>query len=200
MKSRSILTSVLFITTFFCQFTAQAQNSYKFSIRALGSNVGEIEVKKTSVNGIDNIEIISNAKANMLVKKIVYVSTVKSTYKDGVLLYSSGRNEENGEVENYCTTKKNGNNYEINADGTNKTLSGDIKYSVASLYYAEPVGLTKIYSEVWGQYIDLKDNGDHSYTMTLPKGNKSYFYYTNGKLTSFSNDSKVGKVKMNRID
>lgn len=199
MKNR-ILTASAFFLLSITSSTIFAQNSFRFSIRALGSKVGEIEVKRTMNNGIENIEIKSSAKANMLVKKIEYNSIMKATYKDGVMLYGSGRNEENGEVENYCTTKKNGTNYEIVADGENRSLSGDIKFSISSLYFNEPKGLTKIYSEVWGQYLDIKDNKDGSYTVILPKGGKTVFYYTDGQMTSFANDSKVGKVKMTRLD
>lgn len=200
MKNSILTASAVFFLCFTGFANIAAQTSYKFSIRALGSNVGEINVKRTVTNGIENIEIKSTAKANMLVKKVDYVSTVKSTYKEGVMLFGSGKNEENGEVENYCTTKKNGSSYEIVADGENRTLSSDIKFSVSSLYFHEPKGLTKIYSEVWGQYLDLKDNGDGSYALTLPKGGKTVFYYKEGEMTYFTNDSKVGKIKMTRLD
>jgi hypothetical protein len=47
--------------------------------------------------------------------------------------------------------------------------------------YAEPSGMTRIFSENFGQYVTINETAPHRYTLELPDGKDNIYTYHNGK-------------------
>ena len=58
----------------------------------------------------------------------------------------------------------------------------EIGYSTARLYFEEPIGISKVYSEAYLEFALLEDEGNHSYKLTLPGNKINHYLYENGKL------------------
>lgn len=176
----------------------QAQQTLRFEIYSLGSKTGTLTAKKEIKNNLEYYIIESQAHANLIVSQVDVKTTLKSTYKDGMLLSSFAKNEKNGEIEQYADTQWKEPEYYITSHTGKNTVKEKIQMSVASLYFTEPKNQERIYSEVWGQFLPLTVK-DNSYTLQLPNGRTTTFIYENGQLQEIHTTTKVGKVKIKRV-
>src|SRR4029079_18149923 len=69
------------------------------------------------------------------------------------------------------------NNYNIQKDGQNLLMDGAINYSVASLYFEEPVFIRKVFSENQLTMLSVHNVSVHCYEIQLPDGKKNYYSY-----------------------
>lgn len=196
---KNIFKSVIAVT--YCLTTllvGQAQQTLRFEIYSLGSKTGTLTAKKEIKNNLEYYTIESHSHANLLVSQVDVKTILRSTYKDGVLLSSFAKNEKNGEIEQYADTQLKEPEYFITTHEGKNTLKEQIKMSVASLYFTEPNNQHRIYSEVWGRFLPLTKK-ENSYTLQLPNGRSTTFFYENGKLIEIHTTTKVGKVKIKRV-
>lgn len=176
----------------------QAQQIIRFEIYSLGTKTGTLTAKKEIKNNLEYYTIESRAHANLLVSQVDVKTILKSTYKDGILLSSFAKNEKNGEIEQYADTQWKEPEYFITTHEGKNTVKEQIKMSVASLYFTEPNNQRHIYSEVWGRFLPLTKK-ENSYTLQLPNGRTTIFFYENGQLKEIHTTTKVGKVKIKRV-
>jgi len=74
-----------------------------------------------------------------------------------------------------------------------------ITYCVVDLYFKEPLGITKVFSNMYAQMVELKRMDDGQYQLITPDNNNSLYSYKNGKLINIEVDTPVGKVISKRI-
>ena len=60
--------------------------------------------------------------------------------------------------------------------------STELLFTTAKLYFHEPVGIQRIYSERFLQYCSLEPKGNHKYKLNLPNGRVNYYTYGDDKL------------------
>ena len=64
----------------------------------------------------------------------------------------------------------------------------DLRFTTAKLYFQEPVGIQKVYSERFLQYCPLEVQGDHKYKLYLPDNKVNYYTYKDKELVEVSID------------
>jgi hypothetical protein len=74
-------------------------------------------------------------------------------------------------------------------------LQEDIDFSIACLYFKEPKGVKRVYSEVWGQFFQVIYRGNAHYTFKIPDGTEATYSYQNGVLEQVVTTSMIGEVK-----
>jgi len=121
------------------------------------------------------------------------------TYKNDELLYSSVTTYVNGAIHSTSKTEKNGAYYTLTKNGHPSKYLNKITFSGALLYYHEPKGLTKIFSEFDNLDKPVKSIGINEYQITNPKnGYLSEYTYKNGILESSTNHHTLLTFKLTK--
>lgn len=143
--------------------------------------IGKIDVSVSKEANTTIYRVNSNTSVSMLFT-INYTSQLEAVYRDGKLLGASSTSFQNGKKKDDSMVAKDGSGYHFRGNGKELHYRAPIYYSVAMLYFQEPVGLDKVYSETHGTFRKLVKSGNHTYKLVLPDGNENYYYYSNAQL------------------
>lgn len=193
---------ILFVL--FLSFTASlsAQTKpVKLEVEFNGGTIGTVTAVKTITGSKEVIDVKTNTNAKILVMAIHVESEInlqkdRAVMKKGIAYRHSNRGAEN--VAGY--TQQLGNRYVTNINHKVDTIyRKEISFCVADLYFKEPVGLTEIYSNMYGSFVKISDTGNHRYKFTTPDGKVNCYTYVNGQLSTIEVELTVGKVLSRRI-
>lgn len=80
-------------------------------------------------------------------------------------------------------THKEQNTYQIIKNSKKeKTVEGDIDYATILLYFKEPIGVDRCFSEQDGSFNSIVSLGNHVYKKINAKNHENVYYYTDGFL------------------
>jgi hypothetical protein len=97
------------------------------------------------------------------------------------MTWSSIYRKMNGNVKADKKTKANGNSYVVYKGSKTETLNNyPIRYNMLSVYVLEPVGISRVYSDNFQQYVDIQQLAEHHYKIKFPDGNWNEYFYANG--------------------
>jgi len=117
--------------------------------------------------------------------KVTVKSIEEAIFQNGILVYSSLCRIVNGDEKINRRMQATGITYKLTSKDKITTLpSYPINYSVLSLYYQEPVNVSKIYSDNFQQYVNIKKVATDKYQVIFPNGNINYYTYKNGICTN----------------
>lgn len=163
---------------FLCSFSQEKKLQY--NIKRNGDVVGSIRFVQSitgnrtvlSLESEVNTRFIFNFKAN---------TKEEAIYDNGILTWSSIFRKLNGNVKSDKKTKAMGNAYTVYKGTKTETVNNyPIRYNMLSVYIAEPVNISKVYSDNFQQQIDIQKVADHHYKIKFPDGNYNEYFYTNG--------------------
>ncbi|MES2381781.1 MAG: DUF6134 family protein [Bacteroidota bacterium] len=189
-------TFLLLLTTLLFAQTSQM----KFEVNFNGMNIGSITATKTILGKKETIDVKTNTDASILVMSIHVESEInlhkeQAVLKNGIAYRHSNRGTEN--IIGY--TQKLGNKYVSNINHKVDTIyKPAITFTVADLYFTEPIGLTEIYSNMYGSFVKISDLGNHKYKFTTPDGKVNAYTYINGQLSIIEVELSIGKVVSKR--
>ncbi|MFT3948430.1 MAG: hypothetical protein QM763_15785 [Agriterribacter sp.] len=121
----------------------------------------------------------SSAKFSVIIDVSVY-SKLQSSFRNGILEDGKLIRLVNGKTKADRHIRWSKDQYLINSDGKPAFIKSSIHFSTACLMYAEPSGMTYIFSENFGKYVEVNETRPHTYVLRLPDGNNIYTY-KNGK-------------------
>jgi len=146
--------------------------------------LGEIIVMH--IESKENQTLKINAVGNIsfhLFKLINLNYELNTVFKAGELYYSSVIIYINGKEHSRTMTEQKGEHYTISKDAKSTLYLKNIIYSGSLLYFKEPVGILKIFSEFDGFEKQVKKSGVHHYQVINAKnGQISEYYYNEGIL------------------
>jgi len=177
-----------------CGSMAAFSQERLFDVIRNNDNVGML--KASSTNTAMGLLLYIESKVKVwAVINIKVNSNQSSLYKDGILKKAAVLRTVNGSTKvnnnilwrpvGYICMKK---------DGDTVTHKEDIRFSIASLYFTEPVNIAKVYSETALAFVPLKKTAVHTYEVSLPDGNKNYYTYENGLCTHVKAETDHGIV------
>lgn len=138
-------------------------------------------VKRTVSENQTYYEIESKVTFRILFSFTVdYEST--SEYKYGQLIKEYTNNQLNGSSQKKSTIWFDGSKYTLDLDGSRMEVNEKITYSIATIYFREPVKNQKVYSPQFGTYLTFVELSNHVYELVSPDGTNTYTY-TNGICT-----------------
>ncbi len=201
-KQRSIKTILCLLLSiiFFTSVSAIPKElTTKYSIHMLGANVGEFAVTQTSINGIINIEAITEVKVNLLYSyRIKYVQN--TVYKQGVLQNSNVEMYKNGKLHSTMRMKFENGLYLLVIDGDTTIINDSITYSGSLLYFNEPKETKKIFKERNSEMRLITQVSDHSYIIKDEKDREiNRYYYEDGILRYAKMRHALGNVELIRV-
>lgn len=81
-----------------------------------------------------------------------------------------------------------------NIDGDTVMVKDEIRHTIATLYFREPVNINRVYSENFLSFLAIKSTGPHTYELSLADGKKNYYTYNNGLCTKVQAETDHGTV------
>lgn len=182
MVKRSVFISItLILCAIFLK--AQAQERHAYEITLAGFTIGEMEATKmydedTAIYllksevsfwlfGRVNVDYMTEVKYH---NGQFIQSTVKSNTNRGHFLSKIWREDEVYEV------RANSYKYELETQ-----VHEDINYSAVKLFFEEPMDISKMMAENYGQFCHVTSLGEGLYD-TQVEGNKNRYQYENGKM------------------
>ena len=196
MQHKLIIFFVLSLNTL--TLSAQQQLSV-YQVKYKGERVGTVNLLKEKQGEKLYYKMTSDIKARFIFSIRVKTSQ-ESIFENGRLTYSTVSRNVNGNEKSLRETKSADNAYLLIKEGKSSTLTHKtITYNVMSLYYQEPVNISKVYSDNYQQFLSLKKIKPHTYKMELPDGNYNYYTYTNGVCTRVDVFSTMYNMEMHLV-
>lgn len=151
------------------------------------------------VKSTQQLSTVTNARVMLIT--VHMESEIKSIHQNGILERSvsfrrSNRGPKNLEV---SVIKSGVKKYKTVTNGKTGSLSTNIGFCIIDLYFREPRGISRIFSNIHSQFLTVKVVGKGRYMVINPDKNHSYYTYINGVLKIIETDTPVGKVISNRI-
>jgi hypothetical protein len=159
-----------------------ANSKLNYDVIRNGNVIGSLQASRISSG--NQVEYITESSVNVkILMTFSMYSKVTGAFRDGMLINGSAVRTVNGHNKvNTFIQWKNG-HYLLKEDEAQKEIREKITYTTACLFNQEPVGLTRIFSENFGKFINLKEVRPHYYELHLPDGNRNYYSYSNGICT-----------------
>ncbi len=173
---------------------ALAQNERMYDVIRKGDNVGTLKATFTNTPLGQFFYIESKIKVWVIINiKIVYNQT--NLYKDGLLQKAALIRTVNGSTKVNNNILKHPLGYVcMNVDGDTTMVKDEIRHTIATLYFREPVNINRVYSENFLAFLAIKSTGPHTYELTLADGKKNYYTYANGLCTKVQAETDHGTV------
>ena len=192
----------LFSIMVFGAFLALSMNSVmgqnlEYDIMWLGK-IGKLSINKSDTAGLVFIETNSEVKIpfytfNWITSTTVLNGELKSSAYSQLL---NGGKREFTEI-----TQINSNSWQMtNEKGNTDQINIHHPFYVSNLYFVEPVNISYVFSERFGEPLELLNQGDGHYRLLLPEKNYCDYYYENGicKTVKAKNGSRT--IKMVLVD
>jgi len=172
-----------------------------FNVFLKDENIGQIVASETISGNSIVRDIRSKTDAKILAFSIHVESDTKITKGNEIMTEGIAyRHANRGAEDVHASTKRVANKkYERNKNDKKSILENtDITFCVADLYFKEPTGLTKIYSNMWAEMVEIKNLGNGVYQVTTPDKKKSLYTFKNSKLVVIELDTPAGKIVSRR--
>lgn len=178
---------------------AMSQTSF-YDVIVAGRNVGFLKVfNYEPKNDLELQRIESNFKFLFYSGKY----SIQSSYSQGKLVNSVASHHVNGDLKEKTQTKSAVSPlYQVLFSGEDapKNDKKDINYpisrTITSLYYKEPINITEVYSERYGQMCSVKKLSEGNYGVNLPDGKQGIYTYKNGQCKEVKTDLAGFKLRI----
>ena len=167
-----------------------------FSIIKKESNIGFIDIEKTSFNHTTTYTINSEVNA-----KVVFnfnaIGKEKSIYKEDTLIYSSVYRKLNNKVKLNQTLSLNEGKYVLkNMHNNEKINIAIIHWNLARLFVDEPIGINELYLDKHKEMVKITPISKGNYKVVLPDNSTNIYHYENGKCKLIEVEGSFFKVKI----
>ncbi|MFK7925046.1 MAG: DUF6134 family protein [Bacteroidia bacterium] len=180
-----------------CWSVASSAQTIVFDVMDEEDTVGIMKVKRSTEGG--QTQLSSDGLITVsLIWTFELHNRYHATFEQGALVANKIRNTRNddlsGQADGYLLEER----YVNIVDGEKRTVAAPIDYILLSLYFEEPVGRTRAYSERQGVYLPLKALGNHRYELTTYAGKPAIYTYQNGRCTKIKLSHFLGSVSFVR--
>lgn len=171
-----------------------AQNERMYDVIRKGDNVGTLKASFSNTPLGQFFYIESRVKVWVVINiKIVYNQS--NLYKNGLLQRAAMIRSVNGSTKVSNNILKHPLGYVcMNIDGDTTMVKDEIRHTIATLYFREPLDISRVYSENFLAFLPIKSTGPHTYELTLADGKKNFYTYSNGLCTKVQAETDHGTV------
>lgn len=167
-----------------------------FNVVKKSTVIGYINIEKRSLNQTTTFTITSEVNA-----KVVFnfnaIGKEKSVYNKDTLIYSSVYRMLNNKVKlNQSLLFENG-AYILENMGKREIVNFNvIRRNLVTLYFHEPIGINKIYSDKYKEMLNITVLGNSKYKVVFPNKSVSIYEYKNGKCINVDVEGSFYKVQI----
>ncbi|MEL7342079.1 MAG: DUF6134 family protein, partial [Bacteroidota bacterium] len=162
--------------------TALSQNLY-FDVMDDEDTVGYMKVWRYT-EGEKNILKSDGLIEVSLIWTLSLRNQYQADFRQGQLVSNTIRNSRNDDLSAQADGQLSEERYVNVVDGERRIEAAPIDYVLLSMYFEEPFGRTRVYSERQGVYLPLKALGNHRYELTTYAGRPAIYTYKNGRCVS----------------
>jgi Tol biopolymer transport system component len=167
----------------------------RYDIFVSNNKIGEVLASKNSKGGLITYSVQTNLSFRLLEKYDVNYQ-LSSSYKNNYLTESALKNIVNGKLEDDVHIKWDGQQYTGQANKKTVSFKEKIKYSIAKLYFHEPIGIERVFSEKFTDFQKIKTQNPNEYTLFLEDGSKTHYKYLNGICTEVNSNKSFFKIQI----
>jgi len=178
-------------------FTRAQHQEISFDVIYKDDKVGVVLAKETKAESKFFKLLTTETSTTFLFIPIHMESEVTTTQENGALIkgtaYRDASRKSNDVIAS--VSKIGFNRYQRERNGVKDIIRNQrITYCVIDLYFKEPLGVTRVFSNMHAQMLTLKRMDNGQYQLIAPDNNNSLYSYRNGQLISIEVDTPVGKV------
>jgi hypothetical protein len=153
-----------------------------YDVELFGKKIGSTVVERIDKGGgVIEYKLESKAEVNLLFTHKSSDLTFDVTYKNGKLFSSYCKNVKDGATE-IATILWDGTKYVIKKGEEAFQFNSQLDFSSIQLYFIEPVGKARVFSERLGQFCNFVKTAEGIYECKLETGVKNIYRYKNGIL------------------
>jgi hypothetical protein len=196
-------TTLYFFAFIVCTSLANAQKKeISFTVVFKKDNIGTVKAtqEKIGTKTINDLKTNTNAKVFMI--SVHVESEVNVIKENGNLIQGTAyRHASRGSEDVHAkVTRLADKTYQAEKNGkVNKIQNQLINFCVADLFFQEPIGLKTLFSNMYANFMTIKEMGGGKYQVITPDNKNSYYTYQNGQLITVEADTPLGKVVSKRI-
>lgn len=173
-----------------------------FDVFFKDEKIGVLHAQETKSESTSLKVLTIETSTTFLFIPIHVESEVNTTQKGGVLIKGTAyRNASRKSSDVIASVTKIGTRlYQRERNGVKDKIKNlHITFCVVDLYFKEPVRITRVFSNMYAEMLQLKQVSVGKYQLITPDNNNSIYNYRNGELISIEVDTPVGKVISKRI-
>jgi len=141
--------------------------------------IGELYVRQILQKGTTDYKL----ESLIIVDKIINMKVdykLNAHFEEGKLIRSSTWQKSNHRVNINTSTTLIGDHYLVESPNKKTKVHEEIDFNLCMLYFHEPNGRKRIWSDSYGEFIKIRSVGPHRYELLLPDGKKNYYTYNYG--------------------
>jgi len=176
--SRPVLLILLY-TLIAIRISSQ-EKTLEYQIKRNGTIVGNVHFTQNLAGNRVIFKMESEVKTKFI---FTFAAKAKeeSIYDNGILTWSSVYRKMNGTVKTDKKMKAIGSAYTVYKNNKSETMDQyPIYYNMLSMYTIEPATISRVFSDNYQQFLDIKLIKDHQYKIEFPDGNYNEYFYENG--------------------
>lgn len=144
-------------------------------------SIGTVQAEKITLSDGSQRYLLESEVAFSFLGRHTLRYTFNTHYQKGLLTFAEAKNLLNQKLRDSSRVQWDGHRYLINTDGSQSVLENTpISYSVSSMYYLEPDGVSQAFSERFAQFCPIRKLAPGKYELTMPDGRKNIYYYEKG--------------------
>ena len=178
-------------------YTLQAQKPLQtYDVFMKEKKIGKIEVFEQQNESQTIRELKTESDAKVLAFAVHVESDVKVRKQKKVLIEGTAyRHASRGPDDVHAHTKLTATQYEREQNGKKSAVAAkEITFCVVDLYFEEPKGLTKLFSNMYADFMTVKASGNGRYEVKSPDKKTTYYTYKNGQLMTIEAETPAGSV------
>jgi hypothetical protein len=167
-----------------------------------GAKIGTLHAVEEKADKKSIFDLSTKTDAKVLMMSVHVESEVKATFVDGLLISGTAyRHASRGSEDVQAhVIRSTSNGYQKERNGKKGIIENTkIIFCVVNLFFREPKGMNKIFSNMYADFLSVKQISPGKYQVTTPDNKNSYYTYQNGKLIKVESETPLGKVESNRI-
>jgi len=170
------------LPVFFMFSIALLAQKHTYDVELFGKNIGKTIVERIDKGkGETQFKLTSSTEVNILFTHKTSLLNMDITYKDGKIFSSYVKNVKDGVAE-VVTVAWNGTKYIIQKGEEALQITQPLDFSAVQLYFSEPKGRSKIFSERLGEFTNFIKLAEGVYQCKLSNGVTNIYRYRNGAL------------------
>jgi hypothetical protein len=168
----------------------------EFDIFFGSKHVGFLKLSETRSPEETFIQVHSEIETRLIFRYTVE-GTETYQYRNDTLVASRLYRKINDKVRLDHRIIKNGAGYRmLGPDLDRKLETGSVQMNLTRLFFEEPKGQYRVFSDRFGQWVPVEKMGVHQYKIPFPNGSSSTFSYENGKCISVVNSGSFYTVHL----
>lgn len=193
---------ILILIMGFYQLSWAQKNEFNFAVHFKGEQIGTMHAVESKTGAKSVKDLRTNTDAKIFGLSIHVESEVTTTHEGEILTHGIAYRHASRKSEEVHAqvTKVSDKVYQKERNGIKEKLENiAISFCVIDLYFREPKGIKKVFSNMYADMLQVKELGQGRYEITAPDDRVSYYQYANGKLLTMEASTPLGKIVSKRL-